>query len=58
MADMIDKAIGIMIMASVIPAALGTYHDANTTGFTATELALWVLVGILIIVAVVKQVMK
>ena len=58
MADMIDKAIGIMIMASVIPAALTSYHGANTTSFSATELALWVLVGILIIVAVVKQVMR
>lgn len=54
--DIVDKAIGVMIMASVIPAALTSYHNANTTGFTTEELALWVLVGILIIIGVIKWV--
>ena len=54
--DIVDKAIGIMIMASLIPAALETYHSANTTGFTTTELALWGLVGVLVIVGVIKKV--
>lgn len=54
--DIIDKAIGIMIMATMVPAALTSYHNANTTGFTAQELALWAIVGVLIIVGVVKQV--
>jgi len=56
--DMVDKAIGIFIMASVIPAALTSYHGANTTGFSTEELALWGIVGILIVIGVVKQVVN
>ena len=39
--DIIDKAIGVFIIAAIIPAALSSLNTANTTGWTPTEIALW-----------------
>ena len=54
--DVIDKSISLIIMSALVPTALGAFHDANTTGFTATELGMWALIGILVVVGVLKQV--
>jgi predicted membrane channel-forming protein YqfA (hemolysin III family) len=52
--DIVDKAITVIIVAAVIPAALTSVNNANKTGWTTTQTALWGLIGIMVIIAVVK----
>lgn len=53
--DITDKVIMIFIVAALIPAAITTLNQTNTEGWTAPEIALWALIGILVIVGIVKQ---
>lgn len=46
----ISLAIGIIIMANVY---MTTVHDTNTTGWTASEIALWSVVGLIGVVGIV-----
>lgn len=47
--------IGIVIFASLIPTAITTIHDANTTGWGESEQSLWGIFGLIVIgVAVYK----
>ena len=52
--DIIDKAIGIFIVAAIVPAAMTSLNSANTSGWNATQVALWGLVGVLVIVGIFK----
>lgn len=54
--DFIDKGIGLMIMASIIGAVMTNILAVNTTAWGVPEVALWALVPILIVVAVLKYV--
>lgn len=54
--DFIDKGIGLMIMASIIGAVLTSIYAVSTAGWGTAPIALWALVPILVIVAVLKYV--
>lgn len=43
--------LGAYMMASTIPGALTAINEANTTGWTASQAALWPIVGIIILFA-------
>jgi hypothetical protein len=42
----------MIVAASIIPTALQAFHNANTTGFTSGELAIYSVFGILVLVGV------
>lgn len=42
-------AIGIIVLAAVIPSAMTAIHGANTTGWTAAETGIWGVMGIIVI---------
>lgn len=46
-------ALGIYFVAALVPAALDTLFDVNTTGWGASNIALWGLIPLAIIAAVV-----
>ena len=41
--------LGLYIFSAVIPGAISAINDANTTGWNATQLTLWSVVGIIAI---------
>ena len=42
-------AIGIIVLAAVIPSAMTAIHDANTTGWSGAETGIWGVMGIIVI---------
>lgn len=46
-------ALGIYFLATLIPSALSTFFDANTSGWSASSVALWALIPLAIVAAVV-----
>jgi hypothetical protein len=55
MGRIIGIVIGVYIMAATVPDALTTMNAANTTGWTTAQAALWPIIGLLVIVAIVGQ---
>ena len=42
-------AIGIIVLAAVLPSALAAVHAANTTGWSTAEVGIWSVLGIVVI---------
>ncbi len=53
--SIIVLVIAVLIMAAVLPSALQALNGANTTGFSPAELALWGVIGVIIIAVVVMK---
>jgi len=48
----ISLVIAGILIGYVFPIGLSAYHDANTTGWTAQETAIWDVLGIFLILVV------
>jgi hypothetical protein len=46
----IGMAVGAFVLIATIPAVIEAFNAVNSTGFTTMQLALWPLVGLIIIV--------
>lgn len=46
----------IYLLASLLPAAISSLNDANTTGWTTTQIAIWSVVSIVILAAIIIKV--
>lgn len=57
MVSPVQKIVGIFLTiimaAALVPSALTSFNAANTTGWSAEQLALWGVIGILVIVAII-----
>lgn len=57
MVSVMQKVVGIfltvVLAAALIPSALTTFNAANTTGWSTEQVALWGVIGVIIIVAVI-----
>lgn len=57
MVSVMQKVVGIfltvVLAAALIPSALTTFNAANTTGWSTEQIALWGVIGVIIIVAVI-----
>lgn len=52
----LEKVVLFLVIVAIVPTTLVTYFGANTTGFDAGTLALWGILGILFIVALVQYI--
>lgn len=48
--------IGVYIMSALIPAAVSAINNASTSGWTTTQIAIWGIVGILVIATVIIKI--
>ncbi len=46
----IGLAVGAFVMIATIPAVIAAFNEVNTSGYTEMQLALWPLIGLIIIV--------
>lgn len=46
----IGMAVGAFVMIATIPSVMDAFNTVNTTGFSAMQLALWPLIGLIVIV--------
>jgi hypothetical protein len=57
MVSVMQKVVGlfltVVLAAALIPSALTTFNAANTSGWSAEQIALWGVIGVIIIVAVI-----
>ena len=57
MVSPVQKIIGvfltIIMAAALVPSALTSFNAANTSGWTTEQTALWGVIGILVIVAII-----
>jgi hypothetical protein len=57
MVSVMQKVVGlfltVILAAALIPSALTTFNAANTSGWSTEQTALWGIIGVLIIVAVI-----
>lgn len=52
----IGLVIGVVILAALLPTAITAINDANTTGWNATQLAIWGILGLIILAVVVMKI--
>ena len=54
----IGLALGLYVLAAVIPAALTQFFGADTTGWDAGTVALWGLIPLIAVIVLVKKLSK
>jgi phosphohistidine swiveling domain-containing protein len=52
----IGLVIGIVILAALMPTAISSINDANTTGWDASQAAIWSILGLIILAVVVMKI--
>lgn len=52
----IGLVIGIVILAALMPTAISAINDANTTGWDASQAAIWSILGLIILAVVVMKI--
>jgi hypothetical protein len=52
----ISLVIGVVILAALLPTAIDSINNANTTGWDATQQAIWAILGLIILAVVVMKV--
>lgn len=52
----ISLVIGVVIMAALLPTAMNALNTANTTGWDETQLAIWGILGVIILAVIVMKV--
>ena len=57
MADVSDKVLGFVLIAALVPLAITQFNDVDTTGWDATQIALWAVIGVVFLIAIVKMLM-
>lgn len=59
MENMIQWAVGLLVLIALVTGAIiTTVHNANTTGWSTSEIAMWSVVGIVVIAMVIVYVSK
>jgi hypothetical protein len=57
MVSVMQKVVGlfltVVLAAALIPSALTTFNAANTSGWSSEQIALWGVIGVIIIVGVI-----
>lgn len=52
----ISLVIGVIIMAALLPTAISSINDANTSGWEPTQTAIWGILGLIILAVIVMKV--
>jgi len=52
----ITLVIGIYLFSALLPAAITSLNAANTTGWTSTQVAIYAVVGIVILTVVIVKI--
>lgn len=52
---MIGWAIGLYILAAILPGAIGAFMNANTTGWTETVITIWNLIPLVLVAYVLTR---
>lgn len=52
----IGLVIGVVVLAALLPTAIQSINAANTTGWTETQVAIWGILGLIILAVVVMKV--
>lgn len=55
MDKIIGIALGVYVLAALIPSALTTFFGANTTGWDTATVALWGIIPLAIVILVVRS---
>lgn len=50
--------IGVYLISALLPSAISAINGANTTGWTTEQIAIWGIVGILIIAIVIVKLVE
>ena len=53
--EIIGIAIAILVMAAILPTALTSFFDANTTGWDSATVLLWGIVPLIVIAVIVMK---
>ncbi len=49
-----DKVIGLVVIAALVPVGLAALYATNTSGWDTATIAIWGIIGIVFIVALLK----
>lgn len=52
----VGLVIGIYLLAALIPSAITALNGTNTTGWTATQLAIWGVLSVIILAVVIMKI--
>lgn len=52
----IGLVISVVILAALLPTAMSAINDANTTGWDASQTAIWGILGLIILAVVVMKI--
>ena len=52
----VTLVIGIYLLASLLPSAISSLNAANTTGWTAEQIAIWSVVSIVILAIIIIKI--
>jgi len=52
----VGLVIGIYLLAALIPSAISALNNTNTTGWTATQLAIWGVLSVIILAVVIMKI--
>lgn len=52
----IGLVIGIVVLAALLPTAIGALNNANTTGWSTTQVAIWGILGLIVLAVVIMKV--
>ena len=52
----ITLVIGIYLFSALLPSAITSLNAANTTGWTATQVAIYAVIGVVILAAVIIKI--
>jgi hypothetical protein len=52
----IGLVIGIVVLAALLPTAIAAINNANQTGWSATQTAIWGILGLIILAVVIMKV--
>jgi len=54
--EIIITVIGVYVLASLLPSAVASMNAANTSGWTATQIAIWGVTSIVILAVVIMKI--
>lgn len=52
----IGLVIGIVVLAALLPTAIASINDANTTGWNDSQTAIWGILGLIVLAVVVMKI--
>lgn len=52
----VTLVIGIYLLATLLPSAIASLNEANTTGWTSSQIAIWSVVSIVILAVVIIKI--